>query len=111
MNASGTLYKADLSLNVKEKMTSVTFAVNTKNDYQLRIFKGYIFLQENQTLYLLNTETEQFERFFDEISGIETNQILQYANRAIHYAVNVADVNLHDAFVKRLEKAWQQLQA
>ncbi|MCB0551645.1 MAG: DUF3536 domain-containing protein [Phaeodactylibacter sp.] len=43
--------------------------------------------------------------FFDEISGIETNQILQYANRAIHYAVNVADVNLHDAFVKRLEKA------
>ena len=43
--------------------------------------------------------------FFDEISGIETNQILQYANRAIHYAVNVANVNLHEEFLQRLEKA------
>ena len=43
--------------------------------------------------------------FFDEISGIETNQILQYANRAIHYAANVADVEMHTEFVRRLEKA------
>jgi len=43
--------------------------------------------------------------FFDEISGIETNQILQYANRAIHYATQVAGVELHSAFIKRLEKA------
>ena len=43
--------------------------------------------------------------FFDEISGLETNQILQYANRAIHYAFNVADADLHSEFVKRLEKA------
>jgi alpha-amylase/alpha-mannosidase (GH57 family) len=43
--------------------------------------------------------------FFDEISGIETNQILQYANRAIYYAHQVSNVNLHDEFVQRLEKA------
>ena len=43
--------------------------------------------------------------FFDEISGIETNQILQYANRAIHYAHQVAGKDLHDAFVRQLEKA------
>jgi hypothetical protein len=43
--------------------------------------------------------------FFDEISGLETNQILQYANRAIHYADQVAGVNLHDQFVERLKKA------
>ncbi|MCB0578771.1 MAG: DUF3536 domain-containing protein [Phaeodactylibacter sp.] len=43
--------------------------------------------------------------FFDEISGIETNQILQYANRAINYALNVAAADLHDDFVRRLEKA------
>lgn len=43
--------------------------------------------------------------FFDEISGIETNQILQYANRAIYYASQVGKVHLHDKFVKRLEKA------
>ena len=42
--------------------------------------------------------------FFDEISGIETDQILQYANRAIHYANQVADVQLHHKFLKKLEK-------
>lgn len=43
--------------------------------------------------------------FFDEISGLETNQILQYANRAIHYAQQVAKLDLHDEFLRRLEAA------
>ncbi|MFN7116571.1 MAG: DUF3536 domain-containing protein [Saprospiraceae bacterium] len=43
--------------------------------------------------------------FFDEISGIETNQILQYANRAIYYAHQVSNINFHDAFIQHLEKA------
>lgn len=43
--------------------------------------------------------------FFDEISGLETDQILQYANRAIHYAQQVGGVSLHEEFIKRLEKA------
>jgi alpha-amylase/alpha-mannosidase (GH57 family) len=43
--------------------------------------------------------------FFDEISGLETNQILQYANRAIHYAWQVSKADLHKSFVDRLQKA------
>lgn len=43
--------------------------------------------------------------FFDEISGLETNQILQYANRAIYYARQVADIDFHAEFMKRLEEA------
>ena len=43
--------------------------------------------------------------FFDEISGLETNQILQYANRAIYYAKQVGGVDLHDEFVQRLAAA------
>jgi hypothetical protein len=43
--------------------------------------------------------------FFDEISGLETNQILQYANRAIYYAKQVADLDLHAEFIQRLAKA------
>lgn len=43
--------------------------------------------------------------FFDEISGLETNQILQYANRAIYYAKQVAGVDVHDEFIARLAKA------
>lgn len=41
--------------------------------------------------------------FFDEVSGIETNQIMQYANRVIYYARQVADMDLHDDFIERLK--------
>jgi alpha-amylase/alpha-mannosidase (GH57 family) len=43
--------------------------------------------------------------FFDEISGIETGQILQYACRAIHYAKQVADVDYEPEFIIRLAQA------
>jgi alpha-amylase/alpha-mannosidase (GH57 family) len=43
--------------------------------------------------------------FFDEISGIETAQILQYACRAIHYAKQVADVEYEAEFIYRLSQA------
>jgi alpha-amylase/alpha-mannosidase (GH57 family) len=43
--------------------------------------------------------------FFDEISGIETNQILQYALRAMDYASDVFGVSLHQEFSHRLAEA------
>lgn len=43
--------------------------------------------------------------FFDEISGIETNQILQYALRAMDYGHDVLNLNLHDEFTRRLSEA------
>lgn len=43
--------------------------------------------------------------FFDEISGIETNQILQYALRAMDYAQLVSGVQLHAEFTRRLSEA------
>ena len=43
--------------------------------------------------------------FFDEISGIETNQILQYALRAMDYALALGGRPLHNQFIKRLKEA------
>ncbi|MBP6811075.1 MAG: DUF3536 domain-containing protein [Saprospiraceae bacterium] len=43
--------------------------------------------------------------FFDEISGIETNQILQYALRTMDYALDVFGVDLHPEFTRRLAEA------
>ena len=43
--------------------------------------------------------------FFDEISGIETNQILQYALRAMDYAQDIAGLDLHPEFNRRLAEA------
>jgi Domain of unknown function (DUF3536) len=43
--------------------------------------------------------------FFDEISGLENAQILQYACRAIHYSRQVADVDFEAEFIFRLSQA------
>ncbi len=43
--------------------------------------------------------------FFDEISGIETNQILQYALRAMDYTLDITGQELHPEFTRRLATA------
>jgi len=43
--------------------------------------------------------------FFDEISGIETNQILQYALRTMDYTLDVTGQDLHPEFTRRLATA------
>jgi len=43
--------------------------------------------------------------FFDEISGIETTQILQYACRAIQLAAQLTDQQLEDEFIRQLAEA------
>lgn len=43
--------------------------------------------------------------FFDEISGIETNQILQYALRAMDYAQELTGIKLHEQFEHHLANA------
>ncbi len=43
--------------------------------------------------------------FFDEISGIETVQVIQYAARALQLAQDVFDKELEPGFLQRLEKA------
>jgi alpha-amylase/alpha-mannosidase (GH57 family) len=43
--------------------------------------------------------------FFDEISGLETHQIMQYACRAIQYAKQVGNLDLNDQFIRLLTAA------
>ena len=47
--------------------------------------------------------------FFDEISGIESTQVLGYAGRALQLARSAAGVDLEERFLKRLEKAASNL--
>ncbi|HTF17069.1 MAG TPA: DUF3536 domain-containing protein [Chryseolinea sp.] len=49
--------------------------------------------------------------FFDEISGIETVQILQYACRAVQLLSQTSDINLEEEFLKRIEMAPSNLAA
>ena len=43
--------------------------------------------------------------FFDEISGIETIQIMQYASKAIQYAEELYGLSFEQEFLKILEEA------
>ncbi|MCF7936681.1 MAG: DUF3536 domain-containing protein [Synergistales bacterium] len=43
--------------------------------------------------------------FFDEISGIETTQVLRYAARALHLAEETLGLHLEEEFARRLEEA------
>ncbi len=43
--------------------------------------------------------------FFDEISGLETVQVIQYAARAIQLARDVAGIDLEQSFIRLLERA------
>jgi alpha-amylase/alpha-mannosidase (GH57 family) len=47
--------------------------------------------------------------FFDEISGIETIQVLQYANRAIQLGERVSNKYLEPDFLTRIEQAYSNL--
>lgn len=47
--------------------------------------------------------------FFDDISGIETVQLLRYAERAMQLAENIFDLQLHDQFVPIIEQAKSNL--
>ena len=65
--------------------------------------------ERTNTLRLLEMQRQSMQMFtscgwfFDEVSGIETNQILQYANRAIYYANQTSNLQLHEEFLERLE--------
>lgn len=68
-------------------------------------------VQRNQVFRLLEMQRHAMLMFtscgwfFDEISGIETTQILQYACRAIQLGSQVSDANLEADFIRMLAEA------
>ena len=53
----------------------------------------------------LKSKLTYLPQFFDDIAGLESRQILQYAARAIELSVRFTDENLEEAFLKRLSLA------
>ena len=65
LDSSGNLFKAD------EKLTRESFPIKPESEYTLEIFQNFIFLKENQVLYLFNPDLKSFERFFEPIKGLK----------------------------------------
>lgn len=83
-----------------------------RNVETVRDFLGKHCLQEvqaNSVLRLMEVQRNAMLMytscgwFFDEVSGIETTQIMQYACRAMQLASQTTEVNLEEEFLKRLE--------
>lgn len=74
---------------------------HTREGIELKEVKSQLFrlMEMQRNAMLMYTSCGWF---FDEVSGIETNQILQYANRAIYYAKQTTNLDLHDEFLARL---------
>lgn len=78
-----------------------------------KFYKDNLITETNQSRMLRLMEIQRHTMlmytscgwFFDEVSGIETVQILQYACRAIQLAKQITDIDLEAGFLQRLELA------
>ena len=83
-----------------EKTINVFFEEHVKEDIskdeQTRVIR--LLEMQKQALYMFNS----CGWFFNDVSGIETTQILQYANRAIQLAEETSGIALHEEFKVKL---------
>lgn len=61
----GNLFKSG------EKISEKPFPVKAETEYKLDVFSGYVFLNESGNLFLFNTESESFEKFFDNVKSLK----------------------------------------
>ncbi len=78
-----------------------------------RFFEKHCFVEVEQNRVLRMMEVQRNAMlmytscgwFFDDLSGIETTQIMQYACRAMQLVSQVSDIKLEEEFLKRMEVA------
>ena len=69
----GHLFKTDLNFESQIKITAVPFSLLPETEYELEVFGDFIFLRENQSLYLLNPESKSFEKFFTSLTDLKVS--------------------------------------
>ena len=93
----------DLILDRSERVRTQFVSQYTKRTLlEVELIEALRLLEMQRNAMLMYTSCGWF---FDEISGIETNQILQYALRAMQFAKDVAGVDLEQMFEQKLTAA------
>lgn len=98
LDGSGFLFKSDFDQKIKEKINNVAFEIKKGADYQLEIFGDFIFLRENDALYLFNSENSSFEKFFEPIKSLKISPDFE----------KMAYFNNHEIFVFFLKNSFDQ---
>lgn len=68
---SGFVFKTNFSFQNKEKINEIPFLLQDKQKYKINIFLEEIFIQDKNNLYLFNTNTKTFEKFFENYKEIK----------------------------------------
>lgn len=85
--------------DASEKFLSELTGINLSSEEKITIMK---LLEMERNAMLMYTSCGWF---FDEISGIETVQVILYAARAMQLANEISGLNLEDTFIKLIERA------
>jgi alpha-amylase/alpha-mannosidase (GH57 family) len=111
------VFETEVSKIVKDPWKARDEYINVilrRNDETIRKFfhdHCKVQVEHNQLLRLMEMQRHAMLMytscgwFFDELSGIETTQIMQYACRAMQLVSQIAKVNLEEKFLERLETA------
>jgi len=97
----------DVILDRSEERVQRFFAEHGKGESSaLQVTRGIQLLELQRHAMLMYTSCGWF---FDDLSGIETVQVIQYAGRAIQIARDSLGIDLEEEFLQRLEKAESNL--
>jgi alpha-amylase/alpha-mannosidase (GH57 family) len=111
------IYEKETATQLKDPWKAREDYINVildRNDYTVERFLSQHALKSvnsNQILRLMEVQRNAMLMytscgwFFDEISGIETTQIMQYACRAMQLVSQITEFNLETEFLSRLELA------
>ncbi len=71
LDISGNLYKNETKLSEKP------FPIKKETGYTLKVFQNFLFLQENEILYLFDQDAKSFDKFFEKTLNLKISPCLQ----------------------------------
>lgn len=100
LDTSGFVFKNKLSFNQEEKLNIIPFSIKEETEYEITVLGSYVFLQENNILYIFDKNKKSFEKFFESIKGFKSSPDLQ---KMVYF-------NDYEIWVLFLEKKYDQSQ-
>jgi len=100
LDTSGFVFKNKLSFNQEEKLNIIPFSIKEETEYEITVLNSYVFLQENNILYIFDRNKKSFEKFFEPIKGFKFSLDFQ---KMVYF-------NDYEIWVLFLEKKYDQSQ-
>jgi len=83
LSYDGFLYNSDITGKTNEKISQQIFPVKKNSSYKIIDISGVLFLQEDESLFLLNQKSKIFEKFYSPVKNLKISpdgQKILYCN-------------------------------